>query len=202
MARKNLYKINDVLSVDDEKFRDDDELFADGDEYEEEYIKARPDIIDYPDDIDEDDLDYDFKAEYKEARKKRKKTRKEKFRYRGKYELLPERENHKQIRFYRRRFTYMASALITGIIGVGFGFLAFKYNHIFALLTVLIVLPGILWGLFGLINIRTKGLIIIIIGLTLNIIAVIMIMKPLWALIPNLGQMYDLIKDYIKDILI
>lgn len=96
----------------------------------------------------------------------------------------------------------MASALITGIIGVGFGFLAFKYNHIFALLTVLIVLPGILWGLFGLINIRTKGLIIIIIGLTLNIIAIIMIMKPLWALIPNLGQMYDLIKDYIKDILI
>lgn len=192
MARKNKYKINDVPSYDDDEFLDDNIIFDDREEFLEDHEKGRPVIKDYPADIDEDDLDYDFKAE----RRRNRKTRKERFGYKGKYELLPERENQKQIRFYERRFRYRTTALITGILALPFAFVAFKYNLLFSLLVILMVIPGFLWGLVGLIKIRTAGIITIIIGLTLNVIAVIMISKPLFNLIPHLKVIVDLIKTY------
>lgn len=200
MARKNLYKINDIASVDDDEFNDDDELFDDRDEFLEDYEKARPDIEDYPDDIDEDDLDRDFRAERREERRRNKKTRTEKFHYKGKYELLPEKENYRQLKFYYKLFRYRAAAMISGIVGIGLGFVAWKYNLLFALLVIVAVIPGILWGLLGLIKTRTKGIIIIIIGLVLNAIAIIMIIRPLWELIPHLKNMGQLFKDYLDSI--
>lgn len=198
MARKKLYKINNIPSNSDDDFADDNERFDDHDDYLEEWEKASPDILDYPDDIDEDDLDHEFKADRKADRKRRKKTRSEKFRYRSKYPLLPEREIAKQSRFYARRFVYKATALITGILALPLAFLAYKFNRIFAVLVLFIVIPGLIWGLIGLIKIRTSGLIIIIVGLALNVIATIMIARPLYHLIPNLGQIVDLIKDYFR----
>lgn len=200
MARKNLYKINDVLSVDEADFAKDSERFDDRKEFLEEYELARPDIEDYPDDVDEDDLDFDFKEARREERRRNKKTRSEKFHYRGKYELLPERELNKQTRFYFRLFRYRFASLLSGILALGLAFIAWKYNILFSVLTLIAVVPGLLWGLLGLLKIRTKGIIIVIIGLLLNVLAVIMVIRPFYNLIPQLADMFQLFKDYLNSI--
>lgn len=202
MARKNKYKINGKVVNDDREFINDDSefanddlLFDDSEDFveEEERAKVVLAIDPYPEDIDEDDLDTPIKKE-----KKRKKTRKEKLRYRGKYELLPEKENWKQIRFYRRRATPMAASLITGILALVFAFLAYKYNSLFSLATILIVVTGFIYSLIGFLKIRTKGVIVLIIGFLFSVIALIMIISPLKALYHQADQVKDALKDFLE----
>lgn len=199
MARKNKYKINGQVVNDDTVFANDDIFFNEGEEFLDEenrentFIAAEP----YPDDFDEDEFFEEAETSEVKKKKKRKKTRKEKLRYRGKYELLPERENWRQIKFYRRRFLAIGASFITGIFALLLGFAAYKYNALFGVLTILIAVPGLIYSLIGLVKIRTKGIIVVIIGLVFNIIGLIMIISPLKTIFSNFGAIQQALKDLL-----
>ncbi len=199
MARKNKYKINGQVVNDDTVFANDDIFFNEGEEFLDEenrentFIAAEP----YPDDFDEDEFFEEAETSEVKKKKKRKKTRKEKLRYRGKYELLPERENWRQIKFYRRRFLAIGAPFITGIFALLLGFAAYKYNALFGVLTILIAVPGLIYSLIGLVKIRTKGVIVVIIGLVFNIIGLIMIISPLKTIFSNFGAIQQALKDLL-----
>lgn len=133
---------------------------------------------------------------------KKEKTLSQRLRYKGKYELLPEKELRKQLRFYERRYLYKYSAYITAIPALFFAILALKYNTLISLMVLLMVTPGILWSILGAFKVRRGGaLIIILIGLVLNVIAVIVAAPALVDAIPKIGEVIRLIIEYIQSVL-
>ncbi len=213
MARKNVYKINGKVVNDESIFGNDEVVFDEERLFEEdEEIKnlltgeAASEDSEHIEDLeyDEDD-DFEYEEddeevdgeEVVEKKKKHKKTRKEKFHYHGKHELLPERENWKQIRFYRRRAIPLAASLITGILALVFGFISFKYNALFSLATILIVVTGLVYSLIGFFKVRTRGIIVLIIGIVFNIIGIIMVISPLKALFREMDALKDAFKGFL-----
>lgn len=153
---------------------------------------------------EEDFLEQNVEVKYspiieedEEPVKKPKKTLKQKLRYRGKYELLPEKENRKQLRFYYRLFVYKYTGIITGIFALLFGFGALRYNKLLAICAFLIVLPGIFWSLIGIFKIRRLGLILLITGLALNVAALALAVVPLINIAGSFGDILQMIMDYI-----
>lgn len=129
--------------------------------------------------------------------KKPKKTLKQKLRYRGKYELLPEKENRKQLRFYFRLFVFKYTGIVTGIFAIAFAFGALRYNRLLSISAILIALPGLFWGLIGLFKIRRFALILLFTGLILNLAALALAAMPLIQIVGSLGTIWQLIMDYI-----
>ncbi|GEM_PF-2546162 len=129
--------------------------------------------------------------------KKPKKTLKQKLRYRGKYELLPEKENRKQLRFYHRLFIFKYTGLVTGIFAVAFAFGALRYNKLLSISAILIALPGLFWGLTGLFKIRRFALIPLFTGLFLNVAAIALAAIPLIQISSSFGTIWQMIMDYI-----
>lgn len=133
---------------------------------------------------------------------KSEKTLSERLRYNGKYDLLPEKELRKQLRFYERRFLYKYSGYVTAIPALFFTILALKYNTLISLMVILMVAPGILWSTLGALKVRRGGaLIVILIGLALNVIALIVAAPALVAAVPKIGEVIRLISEYIQSVL-
>lgn len=169
----------EVETYDDSKYLDDDLKYAEPVLIEEEPVEApRP----------------------QEEKKKPKKTLTERYRYKGKYELLPERELRKQLRFYQRVFNYRWLGILSGVCAIFFAAIATKYNHYFSLFTLLIVISGLIYGVFGLIKIRRFGLILVLLGVVLNVVAIIMVINPLKLIIADAAEIVQLINDYISSI--
>lgn len=164
---------SDEATFDDSKFDKDNELF-------------------------QEPLSEEDKLEEAVEEKKKKKTRKEKLRYKGKYELLPERENYRQLRFYHRRFVYKYVPFITAAFAILFSFAAIQYNRLLAISAILIAAPGIFWGILGLLKIRRFAFFVVVTGLVLNVIAIIMAIVPLTQVMGQLGQIWTLIQQYLS----
>lgn len=137
------------------------------------------------------------KEKKKLEREQKRKTLSEKLRYNGKYELLPEKELQKQLRFYRRRFSFKYAAYFTAIPALLFTYAAITYNTLLALLVILIVLPGLLWGILGAIRVRGFALIVVLIGLGLNVLSIALSINPLIDAIPKIGEVFRLIMEHI-----
>lgn len=138
------------------------------------------------------------KIEAPKKEKKKEKSLTDKLRYKGDYELLPEKELHKQLRFYHRRFVFKYAAYFTAVLAFLFTFAAYAYNTLIALAVLLIVLPGILWSILGALRVRGKALIIVLIGLGLNVLALIIVSVPLFIAFSKLGELFSLIMEYIQ----
>lgn len=138
------------------------------------------------------------KIEAPKKEKKQEKSLTDKLRYKGDYELLPEKELHKQLRFYHRRFVFKYAAYFTAVLAFLFTFAAYAYNTLIALAVLLIVLPGILWSILGTLRVRGKALIIVLIGLGLNVLALIIVSVPLFIAFSKLGELFSLIMEYIQ----
>lgn len=113
--------------------------------------------------------------------------------YKGKYELLPEKENRKQIRFRDRIFTYSYTALITGIFAVLFAIGAIIFNRLLAFCVVLCVISGLFWGLVGLIKLKAYRRFYVLLGLGLNIIAISISVQPLMESLALSAELLELI---------
>lgn len=133
------------------------------------------------------------------AKETKKKTLSAKLRYKGKYELLPEKELRKQLRFYEKRHTYKYAAYIGAIPAIFFAILALKYNTLLSLLVVIMIVPGIFYSIMGAIKVR-RGLALIFVlgGLVLNLVALFISFPALVDALPKLGEIFRLIGEYIK----
>ncbi|OQC11004.1 MAG: hypothetical protein BWX74_00405 [Tenericutes bacterium ADurb.Bin087] len=193
-------KKNDVALYDDSAYEQDDLKYAADDEK-------------YAEPLDEDE------GETKAKRKKKKKAPKEikdpkerkdgrelkgdktltdRYRYKGRYYLLPERELRKQLRFYQKVFNYRFLGIIAGVIALVFAILALMFNAYFAVFTLLVVITGLVYGVLGMFKLRGLNWILVLMGIGLNIVAIVLAMKPLTFVFKHLGEIIELISEYIS----
>ncbi|HOA10898.1 MAG: hypothetical protein ACOX3B_01065 [Bacilli bacterium] len=194
MARK---KKNDVALYDDSSYEEDDLKYAAD---EEVYAESLED--------DEGKAKKKRKKKKKEPKdpKERKdgsetrggKTLTDRYHYRGRYYLLPERELRKQLRFYQKVFNYRFLGIIAGVIALIFSILSLTFNAYFAVFTLLIVITGLIYGLLGMLKLRGLNWLFVLIGIGLNIMAIVLAMKPLTFVFKHLGEIMALINEYMS----
>lgn len=194
MARK---KKNDVALYDDSSYEEDDLKYAAD---EEVYAESLED--------DEGKAKKKRKKKKKEPKdpKERKdgsetrggKTLTDRYHYRGRYYLLPERELRKQLRFYQKVFNYRFLGIIAGVIALIFSILSLTFNAYFAVFTLLIVITGLIYGLLGMLKLRGLNWLFVLIGIGLNIMAIVLAMKPLTFVFKHLGEIMALINEYMN----
>ena len=194
MARK---KKNDVALYDDSSYEEDDLKYAAD---EEVYAESLED--------DEGKAKKKRKKKKKEPKdpKERKdgsetrggKTLTDRYHYRGRYYLLPERELRKQLRFYHKVFKYRFLGIIAGVIALIFSILSLTFNAYFAVFTLLIVITGLIYGLLGMLKLRGLNWLFVLIGIGLNIMAIVLAMKPLTFVFKHLGEIMALINEYMS----
>jgi hypothetical protein len=194
MARK---KKNDVALYDDSSYEEDDLKYAAD---EEVYAESLED--------DEGKAKKKRKKKKKEPKdpKERKdgsetrggKTLTDRYHYRGRYYLLPERELRKQLRFYQKVFNYRFLGIIVGVIALIFSILSLTFNAYFAVFTLLIVITGLIYGLLGMLKLRGLNWLFVLIGIGLNIMAIVLAMKPLTFVFKHLGEIMALINEYMS----
>ena len=194
MARK---KKNDVALYDDSSYEEDDLKYAAD---EEVYAESLED--------DEGKAKKKRKKKKKEPKdpKERKdgsetrggKTLTDRYHYRGRYYLLPERELRKQLRFYQKVFNYRFLGIIAGVIALIFSILSLTFNAYFAVFTLLIVITGLIYGLLGMLKLRGLNWLFVLIGVGLNIMAIVLAMKPLTFVFKHLGEIMALINEYMS----
>lgn len=194
MARK---KKNDVALYDDSSYEEDDLKYAAD---EEVYAKSLED--------DEGKAKKKRKKKKKEPKdpKERKdgsetrggKTLTDRYHYRGRYYLLPERELRKQLRFYQKVFNYRFLGIIAGVIALIFSILSLTFNAYFAVFTLLIVITGLIYGLLGMLKLRGLNWLFVLIGIGLNIMAIVLAMKPLTFVFKHIGEIMALINEYMS----
>lgn len=173
MARKS--------KQDDIRYDNEDALILDDD----------PELFVYEDEAEAEELEA-----YEPKKRKPKKTLKQKFGYKGKYDLLPEKENHKQIKFYQKLFNYRYAALIGGIVAMLFAYATIRFNSLFSVVVIFSVLPGLLYGILGLLKLRDWRFFMAASGIVVNVIAVIMVIGPFTAVVGSFGQIWQLLSDY------
>jgi hypothetical protein len=194
MARK---KKNDVALYDDSSYEEDDLKYAAD---EEVYAESLED--------DEGKAKKKRKKKKKEPKdpKERKdgsetrggKTLTDRYHYRGRYYLLPERELRKQLRFYQKVFNYRFLGIIAGVIALIFSILSLTFNAYFAVFTLLIVITGLIYGLLGMLKLRGLNWLFVLIGIGLNIMAIVLAMKPLTFVFKHIGEIMALINEYMS----
>ena len=126
------------------------------------------------------------------------KTLTDRYHYRGRYYLLPERELRKQLRFYQKVFNYRFLGIIAGVIALIFSILSLTFNAYFAVFTLLIVITGLIYGLLGMLKLRGLNWLFVLIGIGLNIMAIVLAMKPLTFVFKHLGEIMALINEYMS----
>lgn len=126
------------------------------------------------------------------------KTLTERYRYKGKYFLLPERELRKQLKFYQKVFNYRYLGIISGVIALIFSMLAVMLNAYFAVLTLLIVITGTIYSIVGMVKLRGFSWILGIIAIALNIAAIAVAMKPMTFVFTNLNEIIEMFNEYLE----
>lgn len=194
MARK---KKNDVALYDDSSYEEDDLKYAADEEV-------------YAESLEDDEGKAKKKRKKKKKEPKDPKERKDgsetrggktltaRYHYRGRYYLLPERELRKQLRFYQKVFNYRFLGIIAGVIALIFSILSLTFNAYFAVFTLLIVITGLIYGLLGMLKLRGLNWLFVLIGIGLNIMAIVLAMKPLTFVFKHLGEIMALINEYMS----
>lgn len=191
------------------KKKNDVALYYDS-SYEEDDLKYAADEEVYAESLEDDE----GKAKKKRKKKKKEpkdpkerkdgsetrggKTLTDRYHYRGRYYLLPERELRKQLRFYQKVFNYRFLGIIAGVIALIFSILSLTFNAYFAVFTLLIVITGLIYGLLGMLKLRGLNWLFVLIGIGLNIMAIVLAMKPLTFVFKHLGEIMALINEYMS----
>lgn len=84
------------------------------------------------------------------------------------------------------------------MIALIFSILSLTFNAYFAVFTLLIVITGLIYGLLGMLKLRGLNWLFVLIGIGLNIMAIVLAMKPLTFVFKHLGEIMALINEYMS----